>query len=139
MTRPQTPPAWRRWIVLAAVACLLGQTSSLAHLILVRHATCAEHDALVHAPEVTTAAEPSASLGRVQVTASGLPTDRQHEDDHCLAVTLGRKDQLLGAADQGVVMAAVVTGPLPVFAAHTVPAPLPLLLLAPKSSPPAVA
>src|SRR5687767_6108434 len=99
MTRPPTPQAWRRWVVLAAVACLVGQTSSLAHLILVRHATCAEHDALVHAPDATTAAQPPASSARQQLAASSLPGERPHEDDHCLAVTLGRKDQLLGAAE----------------------------------------
>ena len=42
----------RRLVLLGtAVVCLLGQATAFAHLALVRHATCPEHDdALVHAP-----------------------------------------------------------------------------------------
>src|SRR5687768_6765029 len=85
-------------MILAAVGCLMAQVQGLAHLALVRHTTCAEHDALVHA---ATSEPPPAGAGLVRPRAamSALPAEVAHEDDHCLAIGLGRKDLLASSPD----------------------------------------
>jgi hypothetical protein len=132
--RPIAPLAWRGWVVLGALFCLAGQAARLGHLVLVRHASCAEHDALVHAPP---AADAPLAPDHRQALVGALPAERPHEDDHCWAVGLGRKDVLLTAVDPG--HDPTPAGPPAALQRPAAPPPasLPLLLLAPKSSPPA--
>jgi hypothetical protein len=122
-------------VLLTALACLVGQASSLAHLMLVRHTTCAEHDALVHtvAPEAF-----GQTAGPRGAAASAIPAEEAgHEDDHCLVASCRRRD----LADDAVALAT----PAPTsFAERSSAAwwqappahPIDLLRLAPKSSPP---
>jgi hypothetical protein len=125
--------------------CLLGQLLGLVHLALVRHATCLEHDALVHAEE---SSEPARLAGgsRQESPARSSATDlvqpltvdtAGHADDHCLAVGCRRLDLTFSRSDWSLAAsnprahAAAPAGVEP-------PAPVALLRLAPKSSPPSL-
>ena len=129
-----------RWGIVGALICLLAQGAGFAHLALVRHATCAEHDALVHAPVTDTAllaalgmTGPPASAAALAGTARGVPA---HEDDHCLVAGLRRRD-LLPVLDEGpTLLASPLPCRCPVAGAEARKGPVPLLHLAPKSSPP---
>jgi hypothetical protein len=122
--------------------CLLAQLLGLVHLALVRHATCLEHDALVHAEQASQArlaggprqdspARPSATD-----SAEGLaPDSAGHADDHCLAAGCRRLD--LANLRFDWFLAPTDTQALgPARAGIEPPAPVALLRLAPKSSPP---
>lgn len=138
----------RRQILLGtAVVCLLGQATAFAHLALVRHATCPEHeDALVHASatagnvgnvEWTDAAKAPADLtpGR-RVVAPPPGTGDGHEDDHCLMAAFRRSDLAAPDRDAGHALPAADLPPPPAQALAVRPGQVPLLRLAPKSSPP---
>ncbi len=117
--------------------CLMAQLLGLVHLALVQHATCLEHDALVHAEGGQTPGP--APLSRTVPWLERLgPESAGHADDHCLAAGFRRLDLANLRADFGV-----LAGPPPV-PIHPgwrdrvePPAPVALLRLAPKSSPPA--
>jgi hypothetical protein len=129
---------------------------ALVHLGLVRHATCLEHDALVHsqidagadadgpagagangdsgAVPATAAAEAGGPVGK----ADGVvPDSAIHSDDHCLAAGSRRRD--LAAVRSPVILAlAAPAEPTPPDhrRGELPPAPVALLRFAPKSSPP---
>jgi hypothetical protein len=129
----------RRQLLLGtAVVCLLGQAGAFAHLALVRHATCPEHeDALVHTG-ATAATQATADLtpGRRLVAPPAGATDG-HEDDHCLMAAFRRSDLVGPDRDAGqALLAAADLGPAPAQAPPLRAWPVPLLLFAPKSSPP---
>lgn len=129
----------RRLAGLVATFCLLGQLSTLAHNILVRHATCAEHGELVHqstAPGATKAI--SAARRDVAVRASAADDQAEgHGHEHCLVLAHGRGHVGLdGASAPATVEPPEYQAVAPVAAparaaSHTV------YRLAPKTSPPA--
>jgi hypothetical protein len=134
----------RQAILGTAVVCLLGQASAFAHLALVRHATCLEHeDALVHTGGGnvgSSAAQAPADLtpGR-RVVAPPPGAADGHEDDHCLMAAFRRSDLAGPDRDHGQALpAAADLAPPPAQAPPRRPGPVPLLLLSPKSSPPLV-
>lgn len=126
-------------VLVTALICLLGQAASFAHLALVRHASCPEHDALVHTPSGQPSDDVAALPGPGASRIGGLPADGDsHDDDHCLVAGFRRRD-LAGLASDPI-------GPAPEIQPQALiagdrgallPAPIPLLSLAPKSSPPA--
>jgi hypothetical protein len=127
--------------------CLLAQLMGLIHLALVQHATCIEHDALVHAeqkqaakPGVEQAAEQrvdATERARTRSLQAEAPDSASHADHHCLAAGFRRPDlaSLRSEWSLAVAPAGAADGP-----AHREglppPAPVALLHLAPKSSPP---
>jgi hypothetical protein len=128
-------------VALTALLCLAAQLFGFAHLVLVRHATCLEHAEMVHAPAATPA---QAAAARERAAGPGVRGDlgslesAGHEDDHCLVVASRRRD----LAALGTDTASAVERPsdvslvLPRVGEQPAP-PVPLLSLAPKSSPPA--
>lgn len=123
-----------------ATVCLLSQSSGIAHNLLVRHATCAEHGEIIHpsgdVPSVggsTTEVAAHAVLGG----AGESQSTKGHGHDHCLAVARGRGHVGLRA------VAATVTTDRPAEAIVAFEAGLrgsdsyALYRLAPKNSPPA--
>ena len=139
------PLPLRRLVLLGtAVVCLLGQATAFAHLALVRHATCPEHeDALVHAPSGTAAGHgrqaqaPIDLLAGRRLTAPPPGEGDGHDDDHCLMAAFRRSSLAAPDGDAGQMLPAaanLVPPPAQVLASR--PGPVPLLLLAPKSSPP---
>jgi hypothetical protein len=140
---PRLPAAAGRLRRVVGGLCLMAQLLSLVHLALVRHATCVEHDALVHtepasdtarlagSPRQDSSARPSATdlVAPLALDSAG------HADDHCLAVGCRRFYLTAGPADWSLAPAsACAHSPAPAGIAP--PAPVALLRLAPKSSPP---
>jgi hypothetical protein len=130
----------RQALLGTAIVCLLGQASAFAHLALVQHATCPEHDdALVHAgaTQVDAARAPADLVAGRRVVAPAPATGSEHEDDHCLMVAFRRGDLAAPDREAGPALAAGADRLSPPAQAQASrPGPVPLLLLAPKSSPP---
>ncbi|XXX74836.1 hypothetical protein WMF30_45005 [Sorangium sp. So ce134] len=153
--RPPPPRAHRRagssarWLVLLA---LLAQLCGLTHALFVRHARC-EHGELVHVGALVHAGHASAARGALPdvsaapqqaegrargsedriAAAQGAP--RHLDDDHCDAFALrgqlGAPAHRVGEATLLEVLCLASLRPSPEVR------PIPLLILAPKSSPPA--
>ncbi|XYH95818.1 hypothetical protein ACMHYB_49835 [Sorangium sp. So ce1128] len=145
--RPRGGPG-ARWLALLA---LLAQVCGLAHALLVRHARC-EHGELVHVGALVSAAHaghtahaaaPAAAAPLLVEDGTPGPGDRvaaqdarRHvDDDHCDAFALRGQ---LGAPLHRVAEATLLEV-LCLDALRPSPEvrPIPLLILAPKSSPPA--
>lgn len=129
-----------RYLVgLVATFCLLGQFSSLAHNLLVQHATCAEHGEIVHtgatsAPEgaaTEVAADPTVGDSGASEPAEG------HGHDHCLAVAHGRGHVGLQTVDAAVALDQPAKRVVAVTTGTARPVSYALYRLAPKNSPPA--
>jgi hypothetical protein len=131
----------QRYLALGlALFALIGQLSSSAHLLLVRHAVCPEHGELIHAAssepsrtEHTKAPEAKASLVQASADADEL-TDGH---GHCSIAAQRRERGVPNAASARVAASeSIVARSAPaqqqVFAFGGA-----LLLLAPKNSPPA--
>jgi hypothetical protein len=124
--------------LLTALVCLLSQVAGVAHLGLVAHVRCLEHDALVHARPAHARHQAAPAAGAV---ARGVPADiEDHADDHCLAVGLRRRDQGLmpGPAVAAAPAAGIDRTPRPRPPVLVPERPVALLHVAPKASPPAV-
>jgi hypothetical protein len=144
-TKPVIPPSRRAprptLVVSTALLCLLVQALGYAHLLLVRHATCLEHAEIVHSPSPEAGAGARAATAgprplhrRVEGTA---PEDQGHGDEHCLALASRRREGATLVPTQLAGPALSAAGPS--VAPPTTPSsfhPVPLLHLAPKSSPP---
>jgi hypothetical protein len=120
-------------ITLAALA-LLGPLASFAHLVAVDHVRC-EHGELVdvgrHAPTVAAHHDRDKSFH-----AATAEETREHE--HCLVSPMRRDGATVAErASPSSIVACRRHTSSPALAS-VVPAPIPLILLAPKSSPPTV-
>lgn len=127
---------------LTALLCLVAQVAGAAHLALVSHVRCFEHDALVHA-ESGKGHDRAAALERLAagLGASGVPADTaQHADDHCFVVGLRRREHWVPTRTR------IRLPEPPALASTSFPAPRPeilvgpvaLLRFAPKASPPVI-
>ena len=138
--RASLPGARQGFALATALLCLLAQLSGAAHLALVSHVRCLEHDALVHA-DPSHGAAVAGQLVRRGAEAEGVPTDlAQHADDHCFVAGLRRREPWAVARLRvRAVEPAVQVAPQAWLRLHETPAPpVPLLRLAPKASPPVV-
>lgn len=120
-------------ISLAALA-LFGQLASFAHLLAVDHVRC-EHGELVdlahHTP--TVAAHRDADKSFHASSASETP-----EHEHCLLSPMRRDRAVVAQRTSQSSIVACDRDRATAALASFVPAPIPLILLAPKSSPPTV-
>jgi hypothetical protein len=122
-----------------ALLCVTSQVSGLAHLAFVPHMTCAEHGELVElgtapAPMLTPEALPRLAAA---ATTSLVEALAGHGHDHCLLTTLRRTPAELArtqAPGDGVRSDEPQARG---SRTEAVPAALPVLAVAPKSSPPA--
>jgi hypothetical protein len=134
-----SPPFGRIRPVVASL-CLLAQVLGLVHLVLVQHARCLEHDALVHSEPAQAAGDRGQTPQPRSTRTADRPTpdSAAHADDHhCLAVGFRRLDLANLRAEAALATAparAITSQPCPDRLAP--PAPVALLHLAPKSSPP---
>jgi hypothetical protein len=121
----------RALTALGAYFCLAAQAVGLLHVLVVRHATCPSHGELVHGAAVATSRAPDDT---VQAPAAG-----EDVDDHCLVLANRRRDlALLTPVLEALPAPEVHPRALPPVTAAALVA-LPLLRLAPKTSPPASA
>jgi hypothetical protein len=125
---------------LVAVLCLLAQVLGLVHLALVQHATCLEHDALVHAPPGQAASDRGQGTPPAHPRAAveqRMPDSAGHAEDHCLAVGFRRLDLAHLGSERALAAAPPPTqSGQPARDRIEPPPPVALLRLAPKSSPP---
>jgi hypothetical protein len=121
---------------LGAYLCLSAQLLGVLHVLVVRHATCPTHGELTHGIPLVAASEvpvaPPAETAR-----AATPTAIEHQDEHCLMVATRRRE-MAGLAPSSAILA---TPPVPptmplTTAAIVIVASLPVLRLAPKTSPP---
>jgi hypothetical protein len=128
--------ALRHFAGALATLALVGQLASFAHLVLVRHVTCAEHGELIevgreHAVAVVT---PHAAGAGIASAATG----ETHGHDHCLLAPMRRDRVALGAPNALDCEHVDAYGTIGRVVARQVPPPIAVILLAPKSSPPRV-
>jgi hypothetical protein len=122
-----------------AILCLAAQLASAAHFVIVEHHACAEHGELVHGDEASHGSARSLpELGTVgpRIQAA-LADDVLHGHGHCVGFSDRR--ERLDVHAQAVFTAPRPSGePLDALSAGTLDEPpaIPLLLLAPKASPP---
>jgi len=119
---------------------VVAQLGAMAHMVFASHVACAEHGDLMHvaAPSRTASAdaEPSKTAGIDAAT----PDDADHE--HCsVAAHRSRETWLAGSHATSIepsapAPSAFVVVPRTAYVTPAIAAPIPLILLAPKSSPP---
>jgi hypothetical protein len=117
------------------VGLLVSQLAALGHLVLVRHARC-EHGAWVHVRHDAAPAVPAVAAARDRHTAAAGPSGRaEGEHEHCDALALR---PALAEVDASCVVPELIAATLLPFDAgpRTGERPVPILTLAPKSSPP---
>jgi hypothetical protein len=123
-----------------ATLCLAAQLASVAHFVIVEHHACAEHGELVHGAEPSGGSlPPLTELGTKGPHAEvALADDVLHGHGHCIG--FGERKERLAVNPQSVAVlpypgcerAATLSAGSP-----NDPPAIPLLLLAPKASPPA--
>jgi hypothetical protein len=122
-----------------AISCLAAQLASAAHFVLVEHHACPEHGELVHGGEAshgTTRSLPELGTKGARFQAA-LAEDALHGHGHCIGFSDRR--ECLAVHPQAVANAPRPGGGLlTTLSASTLDGPpaIPLLLLAPKASPP---
>jgi hypothetical protein len=108
------------WLSIAvAVVCLGGQLASFAHLALVEHVRCSQHGELVHR----------------NAGSGDAPDSDSH--DHCV---LAAHRSAVFSVEHGAVQvapASAIVVEAPGARSESPAPPIPLVLLAPKQSPPA--
>jgi hypothetical protein len=131
---PRASKPWLRASV--AVACVLAQLAGVAHLLLVRHATCAEHGEIVHLDATHGDAGEDAPTGHAALRAAdGL--GEAHEHDHCVVASgrravAGKHDETRGVQPPDPPS----LHPQRVDRSVSTPSALAVYLVAPKCSPP---
>jgi hypothetical protein len=130
-------PVSRRFSLLGlatAATLLLGQVASTVHLVAVEHQSCPEHGELIHARGQVPRSAPDQA--RTAVAPDQAPEGGAHAHDPCLATAQESAAPAGAGPPAGALRGDARRAPdvPPVRAARP---PLPLLLVAPKTSPPA--
>ena len=130
--------ATRNVLSLALAATFLAaQLLSFSHLLLVQHVTCPEHGELIHIEEA-----PPVGVQDLSVAQTAVPEVRRaavaagHDHEHCLLIA-SRRNAVVGQPPEqvpAVGSVALLIAGVPRSPSETS---VELLLLAPKSSPPA--
>ena len=118
-----------------AVIALAGQLSGFAHLVLVRHVTCAEHGDMIEVGR-NRAIAAKAVHRQAPVTFADASSEESHGHEHCLIAPM-RRDRIAAGApaslDQLHVDAYCTIGRI---ANDEASPPIAIIVLAPKNSPP---
>jgi hypothetical protein len=126
-------PPWRWRVSAIALLCLLGQTSTLAHRLLVQHATCTEHGESVHVTAVVSVS-PAPTGGTEQPAFGTAVVEEADQHEHCSAAdTRGATPRLFpDQAAESLPSHPVALPPRDADLGSAVAA----YLIAPKTSPP---
>jgi hypothetical protein len=119
-----------------ATLALVGQLASFAHLVLVRHVTCAEHGELIEVGHERALAVATAHADSPGIATAA--TGQAHGHDHCLLAPMRRDRVALGAPHALDCAHVDAFGTIGRVGARLIPPPIAVILLAPKSSPPLV-
>jgi hypothetical protein len=127
--------ALRQAALILATTALSVQLAGWAHLASQRHATCAEHGEMIEVGGDAQAVELARPSGpRIELASS----EEAHGHDHCLTA-LQRHQRSVTSAPSGAAFGSVADLSHPTIAVDDAYVPQPLLLIAPKTSPPALA
>jgi hypothetical protein len=128
--------AWKSRGALGALAALLAllELAGLAHLTFLPHEFCPEHGELVHAHAHAHPREPVQAPGQNALSAADASL-REPEDAHC-SVFLLQRARVQGSAPAVSSLLQLAAGPAIAWDRGPAPRPVPILLFAPKSSPP---
>jgi hypothetical protein len=134
---PSKPSARRHALGGIALATLfvVAQASTFVHQLEVQHAICAEHGEIVHVEGGGSNAAVEVGLDREVRSAPSVSQDHGH--DHCLVTLPRREDFLDQVPADGLIVRRAEPQPVVVDRAVVALTGIELLLLAPKSSPPA--
>lgn len=126
-----------RGLRLISQILLAVQLLSFGHLLSIRHVTCLEHGDIIHLQRAET--PPNKADGRATGASShsmeATESAAEAEHDHCLACMDASRRYLLTGPTQPVFVCQVFVSPVPT-ARSTFSAPVDLILLSPKNSPP---
>lgn len=126
----------RGGVALVTFACLLGQLSSVAHGVLVRHVICAEHGESIHLRSIAAGRVDSVAQleGRVARARAAVPVAEADEHDHCSLVA---SRNLRPQSTEDFTTGPAFVGSSVVDLRELVAIPIiPAYLIAPKTSPP---
>jgi hypothetical protein len=125
----------RGFAALLAVVALAGQLASFAHLVVVRHVTCAEHGEMIEVGSAATSAAVTPHETPPAMRAAASPS-AAHAHEHCLISPM-RRDRIAATALTSADPARVDTSATTAVAGdRAVAPPIAAIVLAPKSSPP---
>lgn len=137
--KPRHRAGLRALALLVLLLSLVAQGSSFVHFFLIEHAVCPQHGELIHADEAGHhPLHASTAPDTGHTAAQPAAAEAAHAHDHC-AVVSDRRERWACLASLGSVASPPEVEMLAAVRVRTsscVPA-VPLLLLAPKSSPPA--
>jgi hypothetical protein len=148
MVRPRKEaPAFCRGFLRFALSLLasfvaLSHFAALSHMAFVAHSACAEHGELVHAAGGAGAIAPNSGASSPDELTSGVDSVASDDHDHCAAGWARSGDTRMARPAASAVLleeakgAASPEAPLPPPVPEGLPAPIDILLLSPKSSPP---
>ncbi len=118
-----------------AVVALAGQLSSFAHLVLVRHVTCAEHGDMIEVGRERVIAAAATERAAEDSVAAASPAE-SHGHEHCLVAPM-RRDRLASRAGAVLDSSHIdAYGTIGVARSETIAPAIAVLVLAPKNSPP---
>lgn len=121
---------------LLAVVALAGQLASFAHLVLVRHVTCAEHGEMIEIGSAATSVAVTTPREAAPAMRAATSPAAAHDHEHCLISPM-RRDRLAATASVWQEAARVdADDAIGVTHDRAVPPPIAAIILAPKSSPP---
>jgi hypothetical protein len=126
--------------IVVAIACAAVQLSSTFHFALVAHAVCAEHGEFIHESEGGHRHSHAADRAASPERPATVVTAAAHDDEHAHCATFADRRERLSVAPRTlavVVLATPAKGELLLHDGEHHSPVVPLLLLAPKGSPPA--
>jgi hypothetical protein len=119
---------------------LAAQLLSLVHMLVVRHSMCPEDGDVIHTAESieTLSARPSNEASSSDSPSAGAAPQAEHGHDHCLTCTSTSERFALVPPAQTSAAAIEIATPLAPSLVPGLIAPVAVIVLAPKNSPPAV-
>jgi hypothetical protein len=130
-----------RGMRLASVFVLAVQVLSFGHLLLVHHVTCPEHGEVIHTSHSAAALPGRANwdtAGAVQHSIAATEPSEGDDHDHCLACVESNRRTVLSEPAQALAHHTFVISVAGATTRTAFFAPIDLILLSPKSSPPSV-
>ncbi|MGZ6235496.1 MAG: hypothetical protein ACXVGO_14805 [Mycobacterium sp.] len=128
--------ATRGFAAALAVVALAGQLSSFAHLVLVRHVTCAEHGDMIEVGHERALVATAARRHAPATVVGNASEADSHGHEHCLIAPM-RRDRLAVGTPISFDSAHIdAYGTIGRVGADEIAPPIAIVVLAPKNSPP---
>lgn len=138
LTARKIARARARDLQLVSLILLTAQLLSFGHLLSAGHATCPEHGDIIHiehAEGTSTSASASHNDAPVRPSLAAAETAMGADHDHCLVCATANRRCLVAGPAQALAACVFVTHVFHAVASASF-APIDLILLSPKNSPP---